>query len=101
RTNTVPAALLARPSMPATALPLPKESAAWVETKSAHFTLLGDVKDRRLRDIASDLERFRAVLDQATGLTLESTKPTRVYVFARTATFQQYTEGSGTKVMTG
>jgi tetratricopeptide (TPR) repeat protein len=80
---------------------LPKESAVWVQVKSAHFTILGDVKAERLRAIASDLERFRDVLDRWTGLELGTPRPTYVFVFGRTATFRQYAIESGTKVTTG
>jgi tetratricopeptide (TPR) repeat protein len=98
--RTVAAALAALLAARA-ALALPSVHAEWIEVRSAHFTLLGDVKERRLRQVATDLERFRAALDHATGLTLESSRPTRVFVFARQGTFQQYAAGGGTKVTTG
>lgn len=81
------------------ALPAPGDE--WYEIRSPHFTLYAEGGERGLRKTLADLERFRTVLDRATGLELEPARPTYLFVFSRTRDYGTYTDPSGKVVTAG
>lgn len=54
---------------------------AWVRLETPDFTLLGEVPETRLRQIAARLESFRAALDWLHPGSLPSPRETTLYVF--------------------
>ncbi|MCU1384871.1 MAG: hypothetical protein JWL71_3568 [Acidobacteria bacterium] len=63
----------------------------WTAVRSGSMTVLGDQPANALRDIAQELEQFRAVLGRlsASGRPA-ATAPTLVYVFGSRKTFEQF-----------
>src|SRR6185436_8992969 len=80
-------------------LPAPEEE--WYEIRSPHFTLYAQAGERGLRKTLGDLERFRTVLDRATGLQLEPARPTYLFVFSRARDYRAYTDPSGSRMTAG
>jgi tetratricopeptide (TPR) repeat protein len=83
------AALLAAvATSPVRALP---RKEAWIELRTANFTLFTDAGERNTRRIAADLERLRDVLAQlAPGVALNAPVPTYIFVFKNASAFAPY-----------
>ena len=75
-------------AVPAGALPRAKDR--WFEVETTHFTLISNAGERSTRTIASDLEKFMAVLEGLIGRELESPLPSYVYVFKNESVFRDY-----------
>lgn len=59
--------------------------AEWIEVRTPHFTLAGDVRDADLRRIGIELERLRAIYQHSFGdIRLDSGRPMTILVFRNT-----------------
>jgi tetratricopeptide (TPR) repeat protein len=69
---------------------LPRKD-AWLELRTANFTLFTNAGEHNTRRIATDLERLRDVLAQlAPGVALSSPTPTYIFVFKNAGAFEPY-----------
>jgi tetratricopeptide (TPR) repeat protein len=74
-------------SSPPSAVPPPAVPAgAWLRVETPDFTLLGNVPEARLRQIAGRLDSFRAALDWLHPGSLPSPRETTLYVFKEART---------------
>ena len=71
--------------------------AEWLEAKSPHFTVVGDMSERELRDRTLQLERYDATLRYL--LDVKETIPVTVYVLAGMGAVQQ--AGGGSRSVAG
>ena len=72
-------------------LALPDDPASWKELRGPHFTLYSNAGDKTIRDAATNLETFRAVLGRVTeGLKVSSATPTVVFLFPGAEEFDPY-----------
>lgn len=91
-------ALLALLAARALAATLPSPDEAWIELRTANFTLFSNAGAKATGKIGDDLERLRATLAQILpGLRLTSPNPTVIYVFRSSAAFAPYQEIHGGK----
>jgi tetratricopeptide (TPR) repeat protein len=82
----------APPASPPAPVPPPAVPAgAWVRLDTPDFTLLGEVPEARLRQIAARLESFRAALEWLHPGSLPSPRETTLYVFKEARTGFAYT----------
>ena len=82
--------LLALASGPAGAR-LPPTDDQWLEVRSENFFLISNATERKTRDVALGLERFRVVLQRLRpGTTFRAPVPTKIYVFKNDRSFKPY-----------
>jgi tetratricopeptide (TPR) repeat protein len=63
----------------------------WIKIESANFVLVGDARESDVKVIASKLEQFRLALTTLfPGLKLDTSVPTRVYVFQDSGSFDPF-----------
>ena len=63
----------------------------WISVKSENFDLVGNAKEKDVRDVATRLEQFRVVFGKVfSGLKLNSPIPTTVVVFKDEESFAPY-----------
>jgi tetratricopeptide (TPR) repeat protein len=63
----------------------------WTRLRSEHFTFVGEISERSLRDVAQNLERFREALSRVLpGGALATSVPTVVFVFQSDASLTPY-----------
>lgn len=75
----------------ADAIPLPSRDDAWVQVRTANFTLYGNANPSKIKDAGLNLERLRAVLLlMKKSLTANSPVPTSVFVFKSHAALEPY-----------
>jgi tetratricopeptide (TPR) repeat protein len=78
-------------------------SGSWVEARGPTLSVLSDADPERAREIALELERFRAALQQlAPGLELRSPIPTRLIAFRddrSLAPYKSAREGKATRLL--
>ncbi|MGE0592576.1 MAG: DUF1570 domain-containing protein [Vicinamibacterales bacterium] len=73
------------------AAPIPVAAQTWLRVQSPHFTFVGDARERDIRRVAEQLERFRGVmLATLTRQDDVSPVPTVVVVFASDRSFRPY-----------
>ncbi len=73
------------------ATPVPAAAQTWLRVESPHFTFVGDARERDIRRVAEQLERFRGVmLATLTRQSDVSPVPTVVVVFASDRSFRPY-----------
>jgi tetratricopeptide (TPR) repeat protein len=64
------------------AIDLPARRDAWTRVRTANFTLCGDARAAKIREVGLELERLRAVLGRSTaGGAATSPVPITIYVF--------------------
>src|SRR5258708_38250244 len=68
----------------------PRERERWTALTVDEFTILGNVSERELRDVAVRTLRRRDALAMMTTLRVASPLPTKVYVFADERGFLPY-----------
>ena len=84
-------AIGASPSPSANAIPLPSRDDAWVQVRTANFTLYGDASVSKIQSAGQDLERLRAVLlRMKKSLTANSPVPTSLLVFKNRSALEPY-----------
>ncbi len=72
-------------------IPLPSRDDAWVQVRTANFTLYGDAGVSKIESAGQDLERLRAVLlRMKTSLTANSPVPTSLLVFKNRSALEPY-----------
>jgi tetratricopeptide (TPR) repeat protein len=77
---------------------LPSPDEAWIELRTANFTLFSNASEKATSKVGDDLERLRATLAKILpGLQLTSPNPTVIYVFRNSAAFAPYQELHGGK----
>jgi Tfp pilus assembly protein PilF len=70
---------------------LPPARDTWLRVETAHFTLLGNASEARIREVGLNLERLRAVLLLLTQkLSANAPVPTTVYVFRSDSAMDLY-----------
>lgn len=75
----------------ADAIPLPSRDDAWVQVRTANFTLYGNASASKMKSAGLDLERLRAVLVRMKrSLTANSPVPTSVFVFKNHSALETY-----------
>src|SRR5216683_2396215 len=72
----------------------PRERERWAAVTVDEFTILGNVSDRELRDVATRTVRLREALALATNLRVRSPLPTRIYVFKDEPGFAPYRDAA-------
>lgn len=82
------ALLVASLSLPAAALP--RERDVWSRIETDHFLLFSNASERSTRQIATNLERLRAVVAQITGTEAEADRPMILYVFDSNVSMTPY-----------
>ncbi|HEY1250537.1 MAG TPA: DUF1570 domain-containing protein [Thermoanaerobaculia bacterium] len=81
----------ASPQPNAGGIALPARDDAWVQVRTANFTLFGDASASKIKTAGLDLERFRAVLlRMKTSLTANSPVPTLLFVFKNREALDPY-----------
>lgn len=84
----------------APALALPSKKDAWIELRTANFTLFSNAGEKTVRRVGADLERLRDALSQLVpGLALNSPSPTSIFVFRNGADFRPYQRTQGGRVI--
>jgi Protein of unknown function (DUF1570) len=72
-------------------LAAPARAAEWVRVETQNFIVYGDTGERRLREVASEFERFREALARViAGAGTPAAVPTVVVVFASQRTFEPF-----------
>lgn len=70
---------------------LPSRKDAWIELRTANFTLFSNAGEKTARRVGTDLERLRDALSQLVpGLSLNSPSPTYIFVFKNAESFNPY-----------
>lgn len=70
---------------------LPSRKDAWLRVETAHFTLYGDARESKIKEVGEELEKLRAVLlVLRQSLTASSPVPTSVFVFKSDAALDSY-----------
>lgn len=74
----------------------PQVGEGWIELRSAHFRLISNAGERKTRELATSLERFRAVLGRLRpDATFRSPVPTKILVFRNERAFRPYKRWRG------
>jgi Flp pilus assembly protein TadD len=68
----------------------PRERERWAAITVDEFTILGNVSDRELRDVATRAVRLRDAFALITSFRVRSPLPTRIYVFKDEPSFAPY-----------
>ena len=80
---------------------LPREQDRWIRVRTDHFTLISNASAKRTVRLGRSLERLREVLAKtSTGMSVETTRITRIYVFRNDAGFRPYKIGEDGKPQT-
>lgn len=80
----------------APAVAAPRVGEGWIELESAHFRLISNAGERKTAEIATSLERFRAVLGRLRpGAIFHSPVPTKILVFRNERAFRPYKRWRG------
>lgn len=95
---TIAVLILMAAAAPARALPSKKD--AWIELRTANFTLFSNAGEKTVRRVGADLERLRDALSQLVpGLALNSPSPTYIFVFKNEDSFQPYQRVYGGQIL--
>ncbi|HYT33281.1 MAG TPA: hypothetical protein VEO37_11845 [Thermoanaerobaculia bacterium] len=70
---------------------LPSRKDTWLRVETAHFTLYGDARESKIKEVGEELEKLRSVLlVLRQSLTASSPVPTSVFVFKSDAALDSY-----------